>query len=118
MAGVRQALKVATVLRGSVRRTSARVRVTAQLIDTESGDYLWSEAYDRQLENVVAIQEEMAHAIVDTLLEDQRIELRNFGVFEVKKRKARKARNPRTGERVDVDRVLRAIRAADALLAD
>jgi nucleoid DNA-binding protein len=41
-------------------------------------------------------------AIVDTLLEDQRIELRNFGVFEVKKRKARKARNPRTGERVDV----------------
>jgi nucleoid DNA-binding protein len=41
-------------------------------------------------------------AIVDTLLEDKRIELRNFGVFEVKLRKARKARNPRTGERVDV----------------
>src|SRR5271156_3718690 len=41
-------------------------------------------------------------AIVDTLLEDGRIELRNFGVFEVKRRKARKARNPRTGERVDV----------------
>ena len=41
-------------------------------------------------------------AIVDTLLEDRRIELRNFGVFEVKMRKARKARNPRTGEKVDV----------------
>jgi nucleoid DNA-binding protein len=41
-------------------------------------------------------------AIVDTLIEDGRIELRNFGVFEVKQRKARKARNPRTGERVDV----------------
>jgi nucleoid DNA-binding protein len=43
-------------------------------------------------------------AIVDTLLNDEshRIELRNFGVFEVKQRKARKARNPRTGERVDV----------------
>lgn len=41
-------------------------------------------------------------AILDTLLEDKRIELRNFGVFEVKQRKARKARNPRTGERVDV----------------
>jgi nucleoid DNA-binding protein len=41
-------------------------------------------------------------AIVDTLLEDKRIELRNFGVFEVKLRKARKARNPRTGEKVDV----------------
>src|SRR5476651_63054 len=41
-------------------------------------------------------------AIVETLLEEGRIELRNFGVFEVKRRKARKARNPRTGERVDV----------------
>jgi TolB-like protein/Flp pilus assembly protein TadD len=67
LAGIRQELKVATVLRGSVRRTPARVRVTAQLIDTESGRYLWSEAYDRQLENVAAIQEEMARAIVDTL---------------------------------------------------
>lgn len=42
-------------------------------------------------------------AIVDTLIRDGRIELRNFGVFEVKRRKARKARNPRTGERVDVE---------------
>jgi len=41
-------------------------------------------------------------AIVETLLEVGRIELRNFGVFEVKQRKARKARNPRTGARVDV----------------
>lgn len=41
-------------------------------------------------------------AIVDTLVETGRIELRNFGVFEVKQRAARKARNPRTGERVDV----------------
>lgn len=42
------------------------------------------------------------NAIVETLVTDGRIELRNFGVFEVKKRAARKARNPRTGERVDV----------------
>ena len=41
-------------------------------------------------------------AIVDTLVDEGRIELRNFGVFEVKKRAARKARNPRTGQRVDV----------------
>jgi integration host factor subunit beta len=41
-------------------------------------------------------------SIVATLLEHGRIELRNFGVFEVKRRKARKARNPRTGDRVDV----------------
>jgi TolB-like protein/Tfp pilus assembly protein PilF len=67
MAGIRQQLKVATVLRGSVRQTLGRVRVTAQLIEAESGAYLWSEAYDRQLENLLAIQEEMARAIVDTL---------------------------------------------------
>jgi integration host factor subunit beta len=42
-------------------------------------------------------------AIVETLLREGRIELRNFGVFEVKRRKARKARNPRTGEPVDVE---------------
>jgi integration host factor subunit beta len=42
-------------------------------------------------------------AIVETLLTERRIELRNFGVFEVKRRKPRKARNPRTGERVDVE---------------
>ncbi len=41
-------------------------------------------------------------AIIDTLVREERIELRNFGVFEVKKRAARKARNPRTGTRVDV----------------
>lgn len=41
-------------------------------------------------------------AIVETLLSEGRIELRNFGVFEVKRRKPRKARNPRTGDRVDV----------------
>jgi len=41
-------------------------------------------------------------AIVETLVEDHRIELRNFGVFEVKRRAARKARNPRTGDKVYV----------------
>lgn len=42
-------------------------------------------------------------AIIDTLVTEGRIELRNFGVFEVKQRKPRKARNPRTGERVNVE---------------
>ena len=42
-------------------------------------------------------------SIVETLLREGRIELRNFGVFEVKRRKARKARNPRTGEPVEVE---------------
>ncbi len=40
--------------------------------------------------------------IVETLLDEKRVELRNFGVFQVKSRKARKARNPRTGRQVDV----------------
>ncbi len=43
-------------------------------------------------------------AIIESLVREQRIELRNFGVFEVKPRAARKARNPRTGEQVDVPR--------------
>ena len=41
-------------------------------------------------------------AIIDTLVKDERIELRNFGVFEVKRREPRKARNPRTGDKVFV----------------
>jgi nucleoid DNA-binding protein len=42
------------------------------------------------------------NGVIDALLNEGRIELRNFGVFELRKRKARKARNPRTGEIVDV----------------
>ena len=42
-------------------------------------------------------------AIIETLITEKRIELRNFGVFEVKRRKARKARNPRTGAKVEVE---------------
>ena len=48
------------------------------------------------------IVQETFDAIVESLVEEKRIELRNFGVFEVKKRAARKARNPRTGDKVDV----------------
>jgi serine/threonine-protein kinase len=67
LAGIRQQLKVGTVLRGSVRRTASRVRVNAQLIDAETGAYLWSEAYDHELRDVFALQEEMARAIVSAL---------------------------------------------------
>lgn len=69
---IREELHADVILRGSVRRGSvggsgARVRVTAQLIDTETGAYLWSESFDRQLHDVVSIQEEIAGAIVHTL---------------------------------------------------
>ncbi len=51
---------------------------------------------------VKAIVQRVFDGIVETLVENGRIELRNFGIFEVKKRKPRQARNPRTGEKVKV----------------
>src|SRR5258706_8385643 len=52
---------------------------------------------------VKEIMQRLFDGIIDTLEKEGRIELRKFGVFEVKQRKPRKARNPRTGERVDVE---------------
>lgn len=64
---VRRQLKVEHVLTGSVRISGPKLRVRAQFIDTGTGVYLWSETYDRRMEDVFAIQEEIAHAIVRTL---------------------------------------------------
>ena len=64
---IRQQLNVETVLTGSVRIGEPGLRVRAQLIDTESGVYLWSETFDRPMQDVFAIQEEIALAIVRTL---------------------------------------------------
>ena len=61
---IREEVNAGTLLLGSWRRTGVRVRVTAQLIDTKSGAYLWSEAFERNVEDVVAVQEEIARAIV------------------------------------------------------
>jgi eukaryotic-like serine/threonine-protein kinase len=60
-------LGVTSVLEGSVRKVGSRVRITAQLISVADGYHLWSETYDRQLEDVFAIQDEISHAIVDAL---------------------------------------------------
>ena len=60
-------LNVAHVLEGSVRRAGARLRITAQLIDTETGYHLWSNTYDRELTDVFAIQDEIAANVVDAL---------------------------------------------------
>jgi TolB-like protein/Tfp pilus assembly protein PilF/predicted Ser/Thr protein kinase len=60
-------LNVNTVLEGSVRRAGNRVRVTAQLISIADGYHLWSDRYDRELEDIFAIQEEIAFAIVKQL---------------------------------------------------
>jgi TolB-like protein/Flp pilus assembly protein TadD len=64
-------LGVETVLEGSVRQAGAQVRITAQLIDAETGFHLWSETYDRQLADIFQVQDEIAAAIVTKL----RIEL-------------------------------------------
>ncbi len=55
------------VLEGSVRRSGTRIRVTAQLVETEEGCHLWSERFDRHLTDVFAVQDEIAGAIVDAL---------------------------------------------------
>jgi serine/threonine-protein kinase len=60
-------LGVGTVLEGSVRKVGNRIRITAQLTDVKNGYNLWSETYDRQLEDVFAIQDEISRAIVDAL---------------------------------------------------
>ena len=60
-------LKVGTILEGSVRKAGNRLRVTAQLIKVADGYHLWSERYDRQLEDVFAVQDEIAEAITREL---------------------------------------------------
>ena len=64
---VGEKLNVANVLEGSLRREGNRVRVTAELINARSGFHLWTETYDRKLEDVFALQDEITHAIVDAL---------------------------------------------------
>jgi TolB-like protein/Tfp pilus assembly protein PilF len=60
-------LKVGTVLEGSVRKAGNRMRITAQLIDARGGYHLWSDAYERELRDIFAVQEEIARAIVGAL---------------------------------------------------
>ena len=64
---VGQQLGVTTVLEGSVRRSGNRLRVTAQLINVADGYHLWSERYDRQMQDVFDIQDEVSESIVDVL---------------------------------------------------
>ena len=62
-----QLLNVKTILEGSVRRMDQRVRISAQLVNTSDGYQIWSERYDRDLEDVFKIQDEIARNIVDQL---------------------------------------------------
>jgi serine/threonine protein kinase/Flp pilus assembly protein TadD len=58
-----QKLGVRTLLEGSVRKASNRVRITAQLVNTSDGFHLWSETYDRVIEDIFAVQDEIAQAV-------------------------------------------------------
>jgi TolB-like protein/class 3 adenylate cyclase/Tfp pilus assembly protein PilF len=60
-------LNVENVLEGSVRREGNRVRITTQLINARSGSPLWSETYERELQGVFALQDEITRAVVDAL---------------------------------------------------
>jgi len=62
-----RALNVAAIMEGSVRKAGDRVRVTAQLVDADNGYHLWSENFDRKLEDIFAIQEEIARSVTHAL---------------------------------------------------
>jgi len=64
---VAQKLNVSTLLEGSVRRAGDRVRITAQLIEVGTDSHLWSETYDREMNDVFAIQDDIARSIVAAL---------------------------------------------------
>ena len=65
--GIGRKLDVAHLLEGSVRKAGKRLRITAQLIKVDDGSHLWSERYDRELEDVLAIQDEIALEISNNL---------------------------------------------------
>ena len=64
---VARKLNVATVLEGSVRRAGQRVRITAQLVQAASDSHLWSQAYDRELDDIFAVQDDIAQSVVQEL---------------------------------------------------
>jgi TolB-like protein len=67
IADIARLLRVNHVLEGSVRKSGNRLRITAQLIEADSGFHLWSESYDREQEDIFAIQDEISAAIAKAL---------------------------------------------------
>jgi len=88
VAQIARQLGVTHVLEGSVRKAGGRVRITAQLIDGVKNDHVWAERYDRDLDDIFALQDEISQAIVGALklklLPDERraIELRGTNSVE------------------------------------
>ncbi len=67
IAKIADTLNVAHILEGSVRKSGTKLRITAQLIKADDGFHLWSSSYDRELDDIFAVQEEIATAISDAL---------------------------------------------------
>src|SRR5438128_841008 len=80
-------LKVSHVLEGSVRKAAGRVRITAQLIDGSNDSHVWAKRYDRDLNDIFALQDEISHAIVDalkvTLLPEEKKAIERHGTENV-----------------------------------
>jgi non-specific serine/threonine protein kinase len=64
---IAQELQVASILEGSVRRVGNQVRITAQLVDAKTDEHLWAETYDREIEDIFAIQSDVAEQIASSL---------------------------------------------------
>jgi adenylate cyclase len=80
-------LNVTNILEGSVRKAGNRVRITAQLIKAADGYHLWSESYDRELDDIFAIQDDIAHAVTDALsitlgVGNLGVSTRNVGAYD------------------------------------
>jgi len=67
IAKIADTLNVAHILEGSVRKSGTKLRITAQLIKADDGFHLWSHSYDRELDDIFAVQDEIARAISDAL---------------------------------------------------
>ncbi len=78
-----RSLGVAYVVEGSVRKAGNRVRVTAQLVEAESGNHVWAERYDRDLEDIFAVQDEITGTIASTV----GVRLKNAGAKRAQRKK-------------------------------
>lgn len=67
MRQVGRELGVRYLIEGSIRRAGDRIRLTAQLIEAEKGNHIWAERYDRDVEDIFQVQDELAHAIASTI---------------------------------------------------
>ena len=122
---VAKELGVRYVLEGSIRRAGNRIRVTAQLIDALTGNHIWAEKYDRVLEDIFAVQEEVTRAIVAAIaphIETSEMERSrgarpsNLSAYEIAMRAwAAAQKGFREGDRTCRDEALRLAREALAI---